>query len=120
MIYVYEKYRQSAKWYVVHSSGKTGIRNPGFGYLQYRGEMGILRQVEQGFSSLFVEFLPYFKIFQSSSPPSVCSTLKNKKMAKIWQKMKKSHVQLALHPFSWLIPVIPENRVAGTRSATSA
>ena len=35
-------------------SGRTDTRNPGFGYSQYRGEIG-LGQVEQGFSSFFAK-----------------------------------------------------------------
>ena len=37
------------------NSGGMGTQNPGFGYLQYNGEMG-RRQVEQGFSSFFAKF----------------------------------------------------------------
>ena len=53
-----------------------------------------LRQVEQGF--IFCQFLQYLKIFQSLTVPSACSTLKNHQ---IWQKMKKSLVQLAFNTF---------------------
>ena len=58
-------------------------------------EMG-LTQDEQGFSSFFVKFFDDFSKFQST-----LSTLhfeKLSKMAEIWQKMKKSPIQLAFNP----------------------
>ena len=93
---------------------RTRTRNPGFGYPQHGGEMG-LRQVEQGFSSFFAKFLVYLMIFQNSvcQERGVCydgeGSVKFKRalkplqnfdksshMPKIWQKMKKSFVQHVL------------------------
>ena len=54
-------------------------------------------QVEQGFTSFFVKFFEYLIIFQSIAAPLVHSTFEIS--SKIWQKMKKSLVQLALNPF---------------------
>ena len=64
---------------------------------------GLNRQVEQGFSSFFATFMAYLMIFQqlpSVSAPSfsvpyfeISSIL-----AKIWQKIKKSLVQLGFNP----------------------
>ena len=71
----------------------------GFGSSMH-GEMG-LRQVEQGFYSFFAKFLTYLMIFQSSAAPSECPTLKNHQ---IWQKMKKSLVQLATHISTAALP----------------
>ena len=60
-----------------------------------------LRQVEQDFSSFFATFLKY--LFDDVSNQSMQMVLQNfeksSNMPKIWQKMKKSLVQLALNPF---------------------
>ena len=58
------------------------------------------RQVEQGISPFFVKFLPYLKIFQSGAIEEALRNFeKSSNMAKIWQEMKKSLVQLSLDPF---------------------
>ena len=54
---------------LIKSSDGSGTRNPGFGFWKHHGEMD-LRQVEQGFSSLFAKFLAYLMIFQSLTMPS--------------------------------------------------
>ena len=64
-----------------------------------------LRQVEQGFALFFAKFFGIFDYF-------------SKFMAKIWQKMKKSLVQLALNPFLHRIPWVPKTWVSGSRSTT--
>ena len=88
-------------------------QNPGFGYRQYHGEMG-WRQVEQGFSSFFANFLPwFFKVERTIRLRAVeCGTLKNhQNMVKSWQKLKKSLV------FLWL--QVSDTRVSGTWSITT-
>ena len=52
------------------------------GILQKMG----FRQVEKGFASFLVKFLPYLMIFQSFALALVHSTLKNNQ---IWQKFGK-------------------------------
>ena len=85
----------------------------GFRVLEVPWRNGIIRQVEQGFSSFFAKFLPYMMmIFQRSA---MLHFGKSSSMAKIWQKMKKSLVQIALYPFiGWFRG--PENPISGTRS----
>ena len=69
---------------------RVGTRNLGFGHWKCRGEIWVytLCHVEQGFSSFFAKFLTYLMMFQSGV---ACA----ENMPKIWQKMKKSLVQLA-------------------------
>ena len=62
---------------------------PKIGFLgtQNQPKMGF-KQVEQGFSSFVVKFLPYLMIFQSSiAPLEVCSILKDHQ---IWPKFDKN------------------------------
>ena len=78
---------------------------------------GLLRQVEQGFPSFLLKFLPYLMIPQSFAMPLACSTLKN--MTKIWQKWKKSLFQLALNPFLHDTLPKPKTQVLGTQPVTT-
>ena len=99
-------------------SGGTGTRNTGFGYPQYHGEMSsVIKQVEQVFSSFF---LPNFWWFlKVESELKVLGNFeKSTNMAKIWQKMKKSIVQLASNPFFSTFRVT-ENQISVTCSATT-
>ena len=51
------------------SGGTASTRNPGFGYLQYHGEMGF-GQVEQGLSSyIFCRIFGIFDDFSKWSAP---------------------------------------------------
>ena len=92
--------------------------NPGFVYLQYRGEMDWW-QVEQGFSSFFEYFflVIYDGFAKWSSPKVLWNFKKSSNVAKNWQKMKKSLVQLAFNPlFGWFL--VPENWISCTHSTT--
>ena len=61
----------------VEISDGLGARNLSFEYSMRHREMGLRRQVEQGFSAFFAKFLPYLMIFKSSAAPLARSTLKN-------------------------------------------
>ena len=60
------------------------------------------------------KYLAYLMIFQSFATPSARSTVKI--TPKIWQKLKKSLVQIALNP---LINGTTETRVSGTQSVAT-
>ena len=68
--------------------------------------MGVLWQVEQGFNSVFANFLAWrLMIFQSGVvPKELCNFEKSSNLSYIRQKIKKSLVQLALKPIFRLIP----------------
>ena len=86
----------------MNDSGGTVTQklNSGFGYPQYHGEIG-WRQVEQGFSSFYPNFWGIFDDFSKfHSTFGILFFEKPSNMTKIWQKMKKSCVQLALETHS--------------------
>ena len=61
----------------------TSTWNLIFGYQRRLHQKMVLRQNEQGFPLFFAKYLLILIIFQSSSAPFECSTLKNHQ---IWQK----------------------------------
>ena len=74
--------------------------------------------VQYKLKKAFLHFLPNLMIFQRFAASSVRFTLKNHQ---IWQifgknKIKICHDRLAFNPFF----LVPENRILGTRSATTA
>ena len=86
-IWFTKKDKDTYKYILMSMTGVGSCtRNLGFGFWKCLGEMG-LKQVEQGFSSIFAKCLPYLMIFQSGAFWKCCKTLKNHQ---IWQKMKKS------------------------------
>ena len=96
------------------TSGRTSTRNLGFGYLLYRME----EWVEGKSNKTFLHFYQIFDIFDEFSKWSALKALpnyeKSSDMAKIWQQMKKSLLQLALTHFSMIVLQKPETRVSGT------
>ena len=87
---------------------------------KFLGEMGFLRQVEQGFSVLFAECFGKSDDFsQWSIPKALQNFEKLSNMPKIWQKMKKSLVQLALKThFSMALPK-PDPSLSVTHSTNT-
>ena len=74
----------------------------------------VLSKVDQGFSS-------FFGVFDDFSKWRALKVLRNfeksSNVPQIWQKMKKSLVQLAFNPFfGWF--QVPETRVSGIHSTT--
>ena len=98
-------------------SGWTGIRNLIFGYLGISWNMS-WRLVETGFSSCFAKFDDFSKFH---STLSMFHFEKSSNMEKMWQKMKKSLVQLAFNTFlqGTAGTRCPDTRISGNRSATS-
>ena len=79
--------------------------------LEVQCKSGVLRQVEQGISSFFANFLAYLMIFQSGArmPKSLQNFENHKNLLKIWQKYEeKTLVQLALNPFFGRFRVPPD------------
>ena len=72
-------------------------------------EMG-WRKAEDGFSSFFVKFFLCIEDFSKWNITNVLLNFeKSSKMAKIWQKMKKIHVQLSFNPLLKSTSKIPKS-----------
>ena len=69
----FRKYQKNGMHVSAVTSSGTGIQTPGFGYLQFRGELN-LWLVEQGFYSLFCQI---FAIFDDFSKWSALKVLGN-------------------------------------------
>ena len=81
-----------------------------------------LWHIEQGFSSFFAIFLAYLMIFQNFAVLLASSSMnKSSNIAKIWQKLKKSLVQLVFFIYPFLHGISktrnPRFWVFGTRLA---
>ena len=98
---------------ITYSDG-SGTRNRCFRLWKCSEEMGV-RPVWQGFSSFVNKFLAYvLDDFLKRSDPKVLRNFGKKSiMSKIWQKMKKTLVELALKPIFLLIPST-RNPISGT------
>ena len=103
--------RNSSIDLIHYNSDRSGTRNPGF-------RSALEKWVEEGFSSFFDNFFWHiWWFFKVKHVLRHWNFEKLSNMPKIWQKMKKSVVWLALNPFfGWFL--VPENLISGTCSVT--